>query len=130
MSRKAISVDNVSKVYRIGSADQVYDSMGRSLVEFIKSPISNYRKYRSLYRFSDEVLADDYAGDDIIWALKNVSFDVREGEVVGIIGVNGAGKSTLLKVISQITPPTRGEIHIRFSQYRLSLPQREAACNW
>jgi lipopolysaccharide transport system ATP-binding protein len=113
MSRKAISVEDVSKVYRIGSAEQVYDSMGRSLVEFIKSPLSNYRKYRSLYRFSDDVLADDYTGDDIIWALKNVSFDVREGEVVGIIGVNGAGKSTLLKVISQITPPTRGEIHIR-----------------
>jgi lipopolysaccharide transport system ATP-binding protein len=91
----------------------VHDSIGRSMFEFIKSPLSNYRKYRSLYRFSDEVLANDYAGDDIIWALKNVTFDVKEGEVVGIIGVNGAGKSTLLKVISQITPPTRGEIHIR-----------------
>ena len=113
MSRKAISVDNVSKVYRIGSAQQVHDSIGRGLVEFIKSPLSNYRKYRSLYRFSDDVLADDYAGDDIIWALKNVTFDVQQGEVVGIIGVNGAGKSTLLKVISQITPPTRGEIRIR-----------------
>jgi len=113
MTKKAISVDNISKVYRIGTREETNDSMGRSVVEFIKRPISNYRKYRSLWRFSDEVLADDYAGDDILWALRDVSFDVHQGEVVGIIGVNGAGKSTLLKVIAQITPPTRGEIRIR-----------------
>ena len=76
-------------------------------------PIQNYRKYRSLYRFSESELANDYQGEDILWALKNVSFNVEQGEVVGIIGVNGAGKSTLLKVISRITPPTSGKITIR-----------------
>jgi len=113
MADPAISVEGVSKIYRIGLRDQVNDSIGRSLLQFVKSPLSNYRKYRSLYKFSDEVLSGADAGDDILWALRDVSFDVQQGEVVGIIGVNGAGKSTLLKVISRITPPTKGKITIR-----------------
>ena len=113
MSNLAISVDNLSKVYRIGVREQVHDTIGRGLLEFAKSPLRNYRKYRSLYRFSPEELADDYLGSDVLWALKDVSFDVTQGEVVGIIGVNGAGKSTLLKIISRITPPTCGQVTIR-----------------
>jgi len=113
MADPAISVDGVSKIYRIGSREQVSDSVGRSFLEFVKSPLTNYRKYRSLYKFSDEVLSGAYSGEDILWALRDVSFDVQQGEVVGIIGVNGAGKSTLLKVISRITPPTKGKITIR-----------------
>jgi homopolymeric O-antigen transport system ATP-binding protein len=112
MSRLAISVDDLSKVYRIGVREQVNDTVGRGLLQFVKSPLRNYRKYRSLYQFSPEELADNYPGGDILWALKDVSFDVAVGEVVGIIGVNGAGKSTLLKVISRITPPTRGKVTI------------------
>jgi len=57
-----------------------------------------------------ERLEDD---PDVYWALRDVSFDVREGEVVGLLGANGAGKSTLLKVVSQITAPTRGRVKIR-----------------
>ena len=113
MTDPAISVEGVSKVYRIGTRDQVHDSIGRGIVEFAKSPLKNYRKYRSLYKFSDDILYGDYQGEDILWALRDVSFDVKQGEVVGIIGVNGAGKSTLLKVISRITPPTLGQITIR-----------------
>lgn len=113
MTKSAITVEGLDKVYRIGVKEQSNDSIGRSLVEFVKSPVQNYRKYRSLYRFSDEELSDRYVGEDILWALKDVSFDVKQGEVVGIIGVNGAGKSTLLKVISRITPPTAGKITIR-----------------
>lgn len=113
MTDFALSVEGVSKIYRIGLQEQTHDSIGREFVEFVKSPIKNYRKYRSLYRFSDDVLSGSYTGEDILWALRDVSFQVQQGDVVGIIGVNGAGKSTLLKVISRITPPTKGQITIR-----------------
>ncbi len=88
------------------------------MFEFIKSPLSNYRKYRSLYKFdniapdqNDSQVNDD--DDSVIWALKNISFEVKQGEVVGIIGKNGAGKSTLLKTLCKITDPTSGEAKIR-----------------
>ena len=113
MNDLAIKVEGVSKVYRIGLRDQASDSIGKAAIDFVKSPIKNYRKYRSLYRFTNEELSGAYAGDDILWALRDVSFDVAQGDVIGIIGVNGAGKSTLLKVISRITPPTAGRITIR-----------------
>lgn len=113
MTNSAITVENVSKVYRIGMQEKANDSIGRGIIEFVKSPVANYRKYRSLYRFSADEMSDQYQGDDVLWALRDVSFDVKQGEVVGIIGVNGAGKSTLLKVISRITPPTAGKITIR-----------------
>jgi len=113
MTKSAIKVENLSKVYRIGVRESVHDSIGRGLLEFIKSPATNYKKYRSLYKFSEEELDPDYTSEDILWAVRDVSFDVKQGEVVGIIGVNGAGKSTLLKILSRITPPTLGKITIR-----------------
>ncbi len=113
MAKKAISVEDLSKVYRIGLKGDTNDSIGRAMIDFLRSPFSNYRKYHSLYSFSDEELSDSYTGGDVLWALKDVTFDVEQGEVVGIVGVNGAGKSTLLKVLSNITPPTFGTIRIR-----------------
>ena len=107
----AIKVENLSKRYRIGLKQQMNDSMGAALIDFIKSPIDNYRKYKSLYVFKEE------NSEDIIWALKNVSFELRKGEILGVIGHNGAGKSTLLKILSRVTDPSRGraEIHGRVS---------------
>jgi len=110
----AIKVDNISKCYRIGLKEKMHETFAESLIHFIKSPLKNYRTYRSLYTF-DDMNPDqkDEASEDIIWALSNVSFEVKVGEVVGLIGVNGAGKSTLLKILSKITGPTGGRITIR-----------------
>ncbi len=109
----AIRAEGLSKVYRIGLKEQTHDSFGGMLIDFLRSPFANYRKYRSLYRFDDVAESNGENNRDILWALRDVSFEVKQGEVVGIIGRNGAGKSTLLKVLTRITPPTRGCAEIR-----------------
>jgi len=109
----AIKVENLSKRYRIGLKKEMHDSIGGTIFNFIKSPLRNYRKYRSLYRFEDVNPNSDSNSSDSILAVNNVSFEVCQGEALGIIGNNGAGKSTLLKILCKITDPTTGYAEIR-----------------
>ncbi len=97
MPHPMIKVEHISKQYKIG-VDRTYKTLQDSITGAFKSPLSIFKKNND---------------NNTFWALKDVSFDIEEGEVVGIIGRNGAGKSTLLKILSRITEPTEGRITMR-----------------
>jgi lipopolysaccharide transport system ATP-binding protein len=106
MSDVVIRVENLSKQYRIG-AHEGYKTFRETLVDTVKVP---FQRLSSLLSAPCSKLSST---NDTIWALKDVSFEVKQGEVVGIIGRNGAGKSTLLKILSKITEPTEGRVELK-----------------
>jgi lipopolysaccharide transport system ATP-binding protein len=92
-SELAISVRGLSKAYKIGQKAEPYSTLADTIRKRLQNPFAKTET-------------------ETFWALKDVSFDITKGEVVGVIGRNGAGKSTLLKVLSRITEPTHGEIDL------------------
>ena len=102
MTRPAVRIDQLGKQYLLGARGPAYRTFREAIMAAMAAPLGRFRH-----------LAGGSGQAERIWALKDVSFEVQPGEVIGIIGRNGAGKSTLLKVLSRITEPTEGCAEVR-----------------
>lgn len=98
--KSIVRVENICKQYRLGARDAAYETLRGSLTSSVHNLLNRLQR-RNTRRNAET-----------IWALKDVSFEVTAGEVVGIIGRNGAGKSTLLKILSRVTEPTAGRVEL------------------
>ena len=105
MNKTVINTTNISKRYVLGNKNSKPNTLAGEIINFLNTPIRNFKKLRSLTNNKNNTTT--------IWALKNINVQIKEKEIIGIIGSNGSGKSTLLKILSKITTPTSGEAFIK-----------------
>jgi len=109
MSKPIIKVENLSKAYQIGQIGT--GTISRDIERFwLTKVLGKEDPFLKIGETNDKGLK---GGSDIVWSLKDINFEINQGDAVGIIGKNGAGKSTLLKLLSRVTGPTTGEIKVK-----------------
>jgi ABC-type polysaccharide/polyol phosphate transport system ATPase subunit len=105
----AIKVENLSKIYRLGEIGT--GTISRDIERFVKTKILKQDDpFLKIGETNDRAIK---GASDIVYSLKDINFEIEQGDAVGIIGRNGAGKSTLLKILSRVTSPTTGKINIK-----------------
>src|ERR671921_293042 len=107
MAAPAIRVEHVGKRYHLGLTHHATGRLADRVQHALGAPWRALRPHQAPTHLR---ASEPYGGE--LWALKDVSLEIEQGEIVGLIGRNGAGKSTLFKLLSEITPPTEGKITI------------------
>ncbi len=107
MGNLALTAEHLSKKYTIRERTQGYKTLGESVANAASLPLHGAKRF-----FKKGSRQEKLAKPHDYWALRDVSFEIKHGEVVGVIGRNGAGKSTLLKILSRITEPTDGHVNV------------------